>query len=177
MPWWLWLLVGIAALVGESTTMALYLLYFGVAAFIVALLTLAGVLPIVQLLAFIVLSVGLLGIVRPRTLHLLGRRVPRGQLTNQGVRPDRDGTVVETVTSTSGMVRLGNAEFWTARAYHPGAAMTSGTRVRVVYVDGLTAFVEPLGAPSVEAPAAGIAADSGAGSLMGEGQIADSTPR
>src|SRR5947209_17331643 len=120
MPWWIWLLIAVVALVGESATMALYLLYFGIAAFIVAALALLGVLPLVQLLAFVVLSIGLLGVVRPRTLHLLSRQVPRGMLTNQGVRPDRQGTVVEEVSSTSGMIRLGNAEFWTARAYEPG---------------------------------------------------------
>jgi membrane protein implicated in regulation of membrane protease activity len=144
MPWWIWLLIAIVAFVGESATMALYLLYFGIAALVVAGLTLLGVLPLVQLLAFAVLSVGLLGVVRPRTLHLMVRQVPRGMLTNPGVRPDREAVVVEDVSSGAGMVRLGNAEFWTARAYQPGARLPKGTRVRVVYVDGLTAFVEAV---------------------------------
>ncbi len=96
-----------------------------------------------QLLAFVVLSIGLLGVVRPRMLHLIGRQIPRGMLTNQGIKPDRAGVVAETVSSTSGMIRLGNAEFWTARAYHAGAVLAPGTPVRVVYVDGLTAYVEP----------------------------------
>src|SRR5262249_8278151 len=137
---------------------------FGIAAFVVAALALVGTVPIVQLIAFVALSVGLLGLVRPRTLHLLGRQVPRGMLTNPGVRPDREALVVEDVSSSAGMVRLGNAECWTARAYQPGVVLPKGTRVRVVYVDGLTAFVEavpapPLPAEAVPAPETGATVD------------------
>jgi membrane protein implicated in regulation of membrane protease activity len=149
MPWWIWLLIAIAAFVGESATTALYLLYFGVAAFVVAILALVGAVPLVQLAVFVVLAVGLLGVVRPRTLHLLvARQVPRAFLTNQGVRPDRLGVVVEDVDSDSGMVRLGSAEFWSARSFDPAVQISRGTRVRVMHVHGLTAYVEPLASPS-----------------------------
>jgi len=143
MPWWIWIILGVLALVGESATMALYLLYFGVAAFVVAALAAFGLWAPLQLAAFLVVSVALLGAVRPRTLHLLSKPVPRGMLTNQGVRPDRQGTVVEDVTTSSGMIQLGKGDFWTARALETGARIVSGNRVRVVFVDGLTAFVEP----------------------------------
>jgi membrane protein implicated in regulation of membrane protease activity len=153
MPWWIWLLIAIAAFVGESATMALYLLYFGVAALAVALLSLFGGLPLVQLVVFVALSIGLLGVVRPRTLHLLGRQVPRSMLTNQGVRPDREGIVVEDVDSGGGMVRLGTADFWSARPYEPGVRIAKGSRVRVTHVEGLTAYVEPLPVAASLSPA------------------------
>ena len=152
MEWWIWLLIAVAAFVGESATMALYLLYFGIAAVVVAALALTGVVAVVQLVVFLVLSVGLLGVVRPRTLRLLGRRVPSGMLTNQGVRPDREAIVEAEVSATTGMIRLGNAEFWTARTYEQGMNLPPGTRVRVVYVDGLTAYVEPLMPASATGP-------------------------
>jgi membrane protein implicated in regulation of membrane protease activity len=144
MPWWIWILIGLAALVGETATMALYLLYFGVAAFIVAALAFAGVLPAVQLIAFVVLAIGLLGVVRPRTLHLLGRPVERRVLTNPGLRTDREGVAVEDITPAGGVIRLGRAEYWTARPYPPATLIPRNTRVRIMYVDGVTAYVEAV---------------------------------
>ena len=43
------------------------------------------------------------------------------------------------------MVRIGSAEFWTARAVYPEQRIESGTRVRVLGTDGITALVEAVG--------------------------------
>ena len=144
MPWWLWILVGVLALAGESLSMALFLLYVGIAAFVAALLALLNIGQIAQVGVFVVLSLLLIVLVRPRMLHALAGRVPHRTLTNQGPLVDRLATVTQTVTPSGGTVRVGNAEFWTARATPPIQRIAVGRSVRIVYVDGLTAYVEPV---------------------------------
>ena len=144
MPWWLWILVGVLALAGESLSMALFLLYVGLAAFVAAVLAILHLGVVAQVGVFVVLSVLLIGLVRPRMLHALAGRVPHRTLTNQGPLVDRLATVTQTVTPDGGTVRVGNAEFWTARATPPTRRIAVGSSVRIVYVDGLTAYVEPV---------------------------------
>src|ERR671936_665527 len=83
----------------------------------------------------------------------LAGRVPHRTLTNQGRLVDRLATVTQTVTSDGGMVRIGNAEFWTARVTPPTERIEVGSTVRIVYVDGLTAYVEPVAPVTEVAPA------------------------
>jgi membrane protein implicated in regulation of membrane protease activity len=137
----LWTLVGVLALAGESISMALFLLYVALAAFVAALLALLHIGLAAQVGVFVVLSLLLIGLVRPR---MLARRVPHRALTNQGRLVDRLATVTQTVTSDGGMVRVGNAEFWTARVFPPTQRIEVGSTVRIVYVNGLTAYVEPV---------------------------------
>jgi membrane protein implicated in regulation of membrane protease activity len=86
-------------------------------------------------------------------LHALAGRVPHRTLTNQGPLVDRLATVTQTVTLDGGTVRVGNAEFWTARATPPTRRIEVGRSVRIVYVDGLTAYVEPVDSIPEVAPA------------------------
>ncbi len=144
MTWWIWVLVGILALASESATMALFLLYVGIAAFVAAVLALFGAGPFVQVGVFLALAVSLIGLVRPRVLQAWVGRVPYRALTNQGLGPDRVATAVQDITSDSGTIRVGNAEFWSARGITPTRRIAAGSPVRVVYVDGLTAYVEAL---------------------------------
>ena len=159
MSWWLWVLLGVLALAGESISMALFLLYVGIAAFVAALLALLHLNVAAQVGVFVVLSLLLIGLVRPRMLHALVGRVPHRALTNQGPLVDRLATVTQTVTPDGGTVRVGNAEFWTARVTPPTRRIEVGGSVRIVYVDGLTAYVEPVVpipevAPAPDPPAA-----------------------
>ena len=159
MSWWLWVLLGVLALAGESISMALFLLYVGIAAFVAALLAFLNIGQAAQVGVFVVLSLLLIVLVRPRMLHALAGRVPHRTLTNQGPLVDRLATVTQTVTPDGGMVRVGNAEFWTARATPPIQRIEVGRSVRIVYVDGLTAHVEPVApipavAPAPDTPAA-----------------------
>ena len=144
MQWWLWALIGVLALAGESVSMALFLLYVGVAALVAALLALLGAGMPAELGVFLALSVLLIVLVRPRMLQALAGRVPHRALTNQGRLVDRLATVVERVTPDGGQVRVGTAEFWSARAHPPAESIEVGRKVRIVYVDGLTAYVEPV---------------------------------
>ena len=144
MDWWLWIVLGVLALAGEAASMALFLLYVGVAAFIAAVLSAVGLGGVAQLTVFVALSVLLIGLVRPRMLHALAGRVPHRALTNQGALMDRLATVTQTVTPDGGMIRIGSGEFWTARANPPTPSIAVGSSVRIVYVDGLTAYVDPV---------------------------------
>ena len=155
MHWWLWVLVGVLALAGESISMALFLLYVALAAFVAALLALLHIGVAAQVGVFVVLSLLLIGLVRPRMLHALVGRVPHRALTNQGRLVDRLATVTQTVTPDGGMVRVGHAEFWTARVTPPTPPIEVGSSVRIVYVDGLTAYVEPVASIPEVAPAPG----------------------
>ncbi len=138
-----WLLIGVAALLGEALNTQLFLLNVGVAAFIIAPLALVlG--PSVQVALFVVLSLLLLGLVRPRLLHALAGSAPRRSLTNQGRLTDRAAAVTQTVTPYGGTIRVGAAEFWTARTHGPLPPIPIGQAVRIAYVDGLTAYVEPI---------------------------------
>lgn len=143
MAWyvWLWLLVAVVALAGETVSSAFVLLYVGVAAAITAVLAAAGIPFIFQLVIFLPLTLGLLSVVRPRSLALLGRPGPRLNLTGHVGLTDRQGVVEQDVSDAGGMVRLGSGEFWSARAYPPGVVLPKGTRIRVMFVDGLTVYV------------------------------------
>jgi membrane protein implicated in regulation of membrane protease activity len=155
MAWWIWVLLGILALAGESVSMALFLLYVGIAAFAAAVLALLGAGSVVQLGIFLALAVSLIGLVRPRMLQAWVGRVPHRALTNQGLAPDRVATAVQDITEDSGTIRVGNAEFWSARAVPPTQRIAAGTTVRVVYVNGLTAYVDVLPVMRETPPAAG----------------------
>jgi membrane protein implicated in regulation of membrane protease activity len=155
MHWWLWVLLGVLALAGESISMALFLLYVAIAAFVAALLALLHIGLAAQVGVFVVLSLLLIGLVRPRMLHALAGRVPHRALTNQGRLVDRLATVTQTVTPDGGMVRVGNAEFWTARVTPPTERIAVGRSVRIVDVDGLTAYVEPVASIPEVTPAPG----------------------
>ena len=84
MTWWLWALLGVLALAGESVSMALFLLYVGVAAFVAAGLALVGATAAAEVGVFLALSLLLIVLVRPRMLQALTGRVPHRALTNQG---------------------------------------------------------------------------------------------
>lgn len=157
MAWWLWALLGVLALAGEAASMALFLLYVAVAAFAAAVLALFNVGVAAEVAVFVALSVLLIGLVRPRMLQALAGRVPHRALTNQGMLINRVGTVTQAVTADSGMIRLGTGEFWTARANPPATHLDVGSKARVVYLSGLTAYVEPVltdeAVPSAPGPA------------------------
>ena len=71
------------------------------------------------------------------------RRLRRGEdpaLSNVPALIGLEGRVVSTVTSVSGQVKLSNGDTWTARA-DGSAELDPGTPVRVIRIDGATAFV------------------------------------
>ena len=142
--WWYWIVLGLALMVAEiATPGGFYLIFFGIAA--VAIGALAGLALAgpewMQLLLFSVLSILSLLLFRNRLLKVF-------QADPQ--QPSIDELVGEVGVATEDLApgSIGRVELrgaaWTAR--NRGAvALTRGTRVRVIGVDGLTLFVESEG--------------------------------
>ncbi len=91
----------------------------------------------------------LLGVVRPRAKARLtrGTRVPMGTASYAG----RSATVIESVTETSGRVKIGGAT-WSAKGLD-GEESEAGAEVRVVRIEGATAIVTRLVPPDAPSDA------------------------
>lgn len=142
MPWIVWVLIALAALVGEAVTTGLFLASIAVAALLAAGLSLVAP-ALVQFIAFGLISLVFLGAVRPVILRLL----PSGESDS----PSHVGLVgqqalaVGRVDGRQGIVRVGGGEFWTARTTEPGLVIEPGSDVEIVQMQGLTARVKPVG--------------------------------
>lgn len=152
--WWIiWLVVAIVAAIGEMGMTGFFLAPFAVAAVVTAVI--AAVFPAavaVQVVAFVALSVLGLAVLRPVVVRAMGWSgatqisgpVPQTYLLN------KRATVTRTVDANGGQIRIGDGEFWSARAFDPGDTMLPGTVVEIVVVDGLTALVAPVSQPVLE---------------------------
>ena len=143
-PWFIWLVIAVIALAGETVSTAFALVYVGIAAAVTAVLAALGLPLIFQLVVFIPLTIALLTLVRPKSLELLHGRTPQRQLSSQAAMVHRIAIVEQDVTDAGGMVRIGSGEFWSARVYPPGSSIPKGSNVRIMFVDGLTVHVSLL---------------------------------
>jgi len=137
----LWLVLAVAAVVGELFTLSFYLVYEALAAVVAAIL--APLLPlfVLQVTVFLLASVLSLFVLRPATVNYLLRLKPRPT----PAYPDlvgRHAVVRERVTATGGLVDLGGGEFWSARAFRPDSAFEAGTEVEVAFRDGVRLVVD-----------------------------------
>ena len=138
--WWLWFALAAILLVGEILTAGFFLMWFSIGAAVAGVLALLGVGRVVQLVVFILASA---------ILFLLGRRFAERVTTEQppGIGADRfagqTGIVIEEVNNleNSGRVRVGRDE-WRATG-ESEEVIPSGTRVKVVRIDGTHAIVAP----------------------------------
>jgi membrane protein implicated in regulation of membrane protease activity len=148
-PWVVWLLVA-----GGLAAVELLTLDFVFAMLAVAALAAAGVAALTDsqaaaLAAFAVSAVATLVVVRPR---IKARLQPRLVRDNTQALTGMTAVVLQEVTSTAGLVRLGG-EVWTARTYTDDERLLPGRRVVVVEIDGATAMV--FGDPELDAAADG----------------------
>jgi membrane protein implicated in regulation of membrane protease activity len=150
MPWFIWIVIAVLALAGETVSTAFALVYVGVAAAVTALFAALGLPVFLQFVVFIPLTIALLTLVRPKSLELLHGRVPHRQISGQSAMVHRMAVVEQDVSDSGGMVRIGNGEFWSARAFPPGLTIAKGSKVRVMFVDGLTVHVGPVQADAGE---------------------------
>ena len=142
--WWHWLVLGLVLAVAElATPGGFYLLFFGVAAALVgglAAFDLAGPLW-AQLLLFTIFSLGAVAMFRSRLLKLMQTDPQRPSIDTL---VGEIGSAVDAISPGDvGRVELRGA-VWSARNA-ARAAVTPGTRCRVVSVDGLLLLVEPEG--------------------------------
>ncbi len=145
--WWHWLVIGLLLVLAElATAGGFYVIFFGVSALIVGVLAGFGAAgPMwVQLLLFSVLSVASLVLFRARLLQWV---------QHDPQQPEIDTLVGEIGVASSELTpgTVGRVEVrgaaWSARNIG-AAAVTPGTRIRVVRVDGLMLDIEPEGARS-----------------------------
>jgi membrane protein implicated in regulation of membrane protease activity len=138
--WAIWIVIAVAMLAVEATTAAFFTIYFGVAAAIVAAMAAAGVGVPLQILAFGVISVGSLVLTRPQLKRIAGMSsatVPSGV----DAMPGKIGIVTKPISELeTGLVKVGG-EMWTASSYFEHEPIEAGTRVEVVAIKGVTAFV------------------------------------
>ncbi len=144
---WVWVIIALIAALVEIFGSGL--LFIGVAGAAAIAAVVAGILggSAVALVgssaAFAIVAVVYLVTLRPPVLRLLsGQRhgfltVQRGGAHIVG----RRGVVTQTVSTDGGQIRIGQGEFWSARAFNPDDVLPEGSRVEVLLLDGLTALV------------------------------------
>ena len=138
MPWWIWILGGLALLAVELMTPGgFFVIFFGIGALATGLLAGLGIVEAgsVEWLLFSAVSIVSLLLFRKPLLDWMKRREP--------VRAPVDSLVGETAILTEDLPAggVGKAELrgtsWNARS-EDGGALQSGTRCKVRRVDGLT---------------------------------------
>ena len=99
----------------------------------------------VQILVAAAVSVLLLLLIRPVLLHAMNRQSVDVPPSNVAALIGMGGRVSSTVGELGGLVKLDNGETWTAHLSPGLSAVTidPGHRVRVLAIDGSTAFVTP----------------------------------
>ena len=139
-----WAVLAALAFAGELLSVSFFLLFFSLGAVVALVMALAGLGIVAQAIGFVVASILSMVVLRPALLHRISfrasdRYVARGSITG------KSGVVTSAIEpGGSGTVRIGSGEFWTARSLYPEQGIKSGTRVRVLDTDGVTALVEAV---------------------------------
>jgi membrane protein implicated in regulation of membrane protease activity/DNA-binding CsgD family transcriptional regulator len=140
--WLFWIVAALLLFAAEAVTLSLFCAAVGLAALAAAALSFRAP-PVAQVVVFSVLALVLILIVRPVVLRVLPVMHPDEQ-EDEDVLPGRHAVVVQQVSRTTGEIRLGQGEFWTARLAEGSGSIEPGREVEVVRVDGFTAYVEAV---------------------------------
>jgi membrane protein implicated in regulation of membrane protease activity len=137
-----WAVLAALAFVGELLSVSFFLLFFSFGALVGLAVAFLGLGPVAQAIGFIAASVLSMAVLRPALMHRISFRGSE-QYQSRNSITGRSGIVTTSIEpGGSGTVRIGSGEFWTARAVYPKQRIESGTRVRVLDTDGITALVE-----------------------------------
>lgn len=140
----LWAVVATLAFVGELLSISFFLLFFALGAAAALVLALSGAGIVAQIVGFVVTSLLSLVVLRPVLTSRLSLRGGE-RYVSRAVITGKSGIVTNAIEpGASGMVRIGDGEFWTARSVYPDQRIEAGSRVRVLDTDGLTALVESM---------------------------------
>lgn len=140
----LWAIMAALTFVGELLTISFFLLFFTLGAVVGLVIALLGFGFTAQIIGFIAASVLSMVVLRPALLNRLALAGSEPYV-GPGKIEGKKAVVTDPIEpGESGMVRVGNGEFWTARTMYSGERLDSGVRVQVLDTDGLTALVEPL---------------------------------
>ncbi|BCW10840.1 MULTISPECIES: NfeD family protein [Paenarthrobacter] len=136
--WWaLWLTVFLAFAVVEMLTLDLFFIMLGGGALAGLIADFAGADFWLQIVIFCVVSLLMIVFVRPVALNHL-RKGPTEQLSNIDRLIGQPALVIEAVSSTSGLVKIGG-DVWSARS--AAGVIDAGATVQVTKIDGATAVV------------------------------------
>jgi membrane protein implicated in regulation of membrane protease activity len=140
-----WAVLAAVAFAGELLSVSFFLLFFALGALVSLVMALLGFGPVAQAIGFVAASVLSMAVLRPALMHRISFRGSE-RYVGRGSIAGKSGVVTEAIEpGGSGTVRIGSGEFWTARAVYPEEGIESGTRVRVLDTDGITALVEAVG--------------------------------
>jgi len=136
--WWaLWLTVFLAFAVVEMLTLDLFFIMLGGGALAGLIADFAGAEFWLQIVIFCVVSLLMIVFLRPVALKHL-RKGPEEQRSNIDRLIGQSALVIEAVTGTSGLVKIGG-DVWTARS--AAGTLDAGATVQVTRIDGATAVV------------------------------------
>lgn len=145
--WWsLWLTVFLAFAVIEMLTLDLFFIMLGGGALAGLLADFAGADSWLQIVVFCVVSLLMIAFVRPVALKHL-KKSPAEQRTNVERLIGESALVMEAVSSTGGLVKIGG-DVWSARS--DAGVLTTGQRVVVSAIEGATAVVSPQAETAVQ---------------------------
>ncbi|HKU30738.1 NfeD family protein [Arthrobacter sp. NyZ413] len=139
--WWaLWLTVFLAFAVIEMLTLGLFFIMLGGGALAAVVADLAGADLWLQVVVFCIVSLLMIAFVRPIALRHL-RKGPAEQRTNVDRLIGQPALVMEPVSATAGLVKIGG-DVWSARS--AGNVIAAGETVQVAKIEGATAVVTSL---------------------------------
>lgn len=138
--WWaLWLTLFLAFAVVEMLTLDLFFIMLGGGALAGLIADFAGADFWLQIVVFCVVSLLMVVFVRPVALKHL-KKGPAEQRTNIDRLIGESALVMETVSTTSGLVKIGG-DVWSARSEN--GVLNAGQSVVVSAIEGATAVVAP----------------------------------
>jgi len=140
-----WAVLAALAFAGELLTVSFFLLFFSLGALVGLVVALFGLPLTAQAIGFVAASVLSMVVLRPALMHRISFRGSE-RYVGRGSIAGKSGVVTDAIEpGGNGTVRIGSGEFWTARSVYPEQRIESGTRVRVLDTDGITALVEAVG--------------------------------
>jgi membrane protein implicated in regulation of membrane protease activity len=136
--WWaLWLTAFLAFAVIEMITLDLFFIMLGGGTLAAIVADFAGADLWLQIVVFCVVSLLMIAFVRPVALSHL-KKGPAEQRTNVDRLIGEQALVMEAVSSTGGLVKIGG-DVWSARS--AGVVLPAGQKAVVSAIDGATAVV------------------------------------
>ncbi|WP_415986403.1 NfeD family protein [Arthrobacter sp. KN11-1C] len=136
--WWaLWLTVFLAFAVVEMLTLSFFFIMLGAGALAALVADFAGADLWLQIVVLCIVSLLMIAFVRPIALKHL-RKGPAEQRTNVDRLIGQSALVMEPVSATAGLVKIGG-DVWSARS--AAEIIDAGQTVQVTRIDGATAVV------------------------------------
>ena len=140
----MWLVLLVVFAVGEAATVGLTSIWFAAGSLAALIAALLGGPLWVQLTLFLAVSLLCLVAARPLAKRHLNSKV---EPTNADRVIGETAQVIEDVDNIHGKGAVGiRGMTWSARS-QDGGSITTGTMVRVLRIEGVKVFVEPIAAP------------------------------